>query len=177
MPRPCGICVHDDRQANNQALLDREPFRNLAERTGTSATALFRHKAEHQPVTLIQAAEAAEVAHGGDLLNQLVALQDKILAILTKAEAAGDLRTALMAIREARGTWELVAKITGQIVDRKHITGNINHNLMAGVDEATLLAWHAGYDTPESLRAATADGQVLDVDTGDATDAVAGGGE
>ena len=47
------------------------------------------------------------------MLDQVRSLQGKALAILVQAEAAGDLRTALGAVREARGNLELFAKILG----------------------------------------------------------------
>jgi len=37
------------------------------------------------------------------------------MRILQQAEQAGDLRTACTAIREARGTLELLAKVTGEL--------------------------------------------------------------
>ena len=52
------------------------------------------------------------------MLDQVRGLQGKALAILTKAEAAGDLRTALGAIREARSSLELLAKMLGMMNDK-----------------------------------------------------------
>ena len=40
------------------------------------------------------------------------------MAVLTKAELAGDLRAALGAIREARGNLELLGKLTGELRER-----------------------------------------------------------
>ena len=42
------------------------------------------------------------------------------LSILVQAEAAGDLRTALGAVREARGNLELLAKMLGLMNDKRH---------------------------------------------------------
>lgn len=47
MPRSCSICGHEDRFEIERALLSGEPFRGVSKRFGTSATALFRHKAGH----------------------------------------------------------------------------------------------------------------------------------
>ena len=68
---------------------------------------------------MVKATEAGEVAHADSLLDQLQCLQRKALDILAGAEKAGDLRTALMALREARGTMELVGKVTGELVNHK----------------------------------------------------------
>ena len=60
------------------------------------------------------------MVHGDSLLNQVRSLQGKALAILVQAEAAGGLRTALGAVREARGNLELLAKMLGLMNDKGH---------------------------------------------------------
>ena len=117
MPRACTVCTHPQREEINKALVRNEKFRYVAERYGLSTTALHRHKAEHMPVALVKAQEAADVAEADDLLSQVRYLQGKAMSILGKAEAAGDLRTALGAIREARGNLELLAKLMGELSD------------------------------------------------------------
>ncbi len=76
--------------------------------------ALQRHKAEHLPPTLAKAEAAKETALADDLLGQVKALRNKAIGILTKAEAAGDLRTALLGIREARSCVELLLEVEGE---------------------------------------------------------------
>ncbi len=115
MPRTCTICSHAERDAIDKALVTAEPLRSIAQRFATSATALHRHKAAHLPAVLAAAQEAQEAAHGDDLLAQVRALQDKALAILDKAEAAGQLNVALQGVREARGCLELLARLLGEL--------------------------------------------------------------
>jgi hypothetical protein len=121
VPRSCTVCTHEARKEIDRALVAGEPFRNIAERFGTSAAALHRHKADHLPVKLTKAREAEEVAQADDLLSQVRDLQARALAILDKAEAAGELRTALSAIREARGNLELLAKLLGELDERPQV--------------------------------------------------------
>ncbi len=121
MPRVCTICAHDQREAIDQALVSGESFRYVAERFGTSSTALHRHKAEHVPATLAKAQEAQEVAQADSLLEQMQALQAKALTILAKAEQAGDLRTALLAIREARACVETLLEVEGELNRRPEV--------------------------------------------------------
>ncbi len=64
---------------------------------------------------MTKAQEAQEVAQADNLLEQVQNLQAKALSILAKAEAAGDLRTALQGIREARSCLELLAKLQGEL--------------------------------------------------------------
>jgi hypothetical protein len=115
MPQICTICRHPERDTINAALIAGDPFRNIAERTGTSVGALTRHKAEHLPATLAKATEAKETALADDLLAQVKALRNKSISILTAAEKAGDLRTALLGIREARSCIELLLEVEGEL--------------------------------------------------------------
>lgn len=115
MPRTCTVCAHAEREAIDAALVAGDAFRHIASRFGTSTGALQRHKAEHLPASLALAQEAADVAHGDDLLAQVRALQARTLAILATAEGCGALAVALRAISEARGNLELLAKLLGEL--------------------------------------------------------------
>ncbi len=94
------------------------PNRRISARYAVSEQAVRRHKADHLPEHLAKAREAEEVARADDLLSQVRDLQDRALAILDKAEDTGELRTALGAIREARGNLELLAKLLGELDER-----------------------------------------------------------
>ena len=63
---------------------------------------------------MLKAREAQEVAHADGLMAQLQSLQQKALEILARAEGTGDLRSALAALRELRGTVELTGQMAGQ---------------------------------------------------------------
>ena len=58
------------------------------------------------------------IAHADDLLEQVRDLQVRTFAVLEAAEASEQHRTALSAIREARGNLELLAKLLGELDDR-----------------------------------------------------------
>jgi len=45
------------------------------------------------------------------------ALLDKALGIMTRAESAGDMRTALAGVRESRSCLELLGKVSGELSD------------------------------------------------------------
>src|SRR3712207_891431 len=115
MPRACTICIHPERDAINTALAAGELCRLVAQRFATSPDAMRRHKAEYLPVDISKAARAKDVAIADDLLAQLKALHIKAGSILLKAEAAGDLRTALLAIREARACFETLLEVEGEL--------------------------------------------------------------
>jgi hypothetical protein len=81
-------------------------------------TQVRRHKGKHLPAKLVMAQAAEEVAEADTLLGQVKGLQARAYAVLDKAEEAGELRTALSAIREARGNLELLAKLLGDLDER-----------------------------------------------------------
>ncbi|MDA2918729.1 hypothetical protein MYX76_04435 [Desulfobacterota bacterium AH_259_B03_O07] len=115
MPRICSICQHSNREKINRLLVEGEIFRKIAENFSLSITSLHRHKTEHLPGNLTKAKEAQEIAKADSLLEQVKSLQNRALNILSQAEETGDLRTALGAIREARGNLELLAKLLGEL--------------------------------------------------------------
>ena len=57
----------------------------------------------------------AEEIRGTQILAEVRALKTRALGILEEAQKAGDLKTALLGIREARGCLELCMKAEGQI--------------------------------------------------------------
>ncbi len=115
MARTCTICSHPQREAIDQALVAGGAMRPLAALYRVSPDAIERHAAAHLPQALSKAQDAAEVAHADDLLGQLKDLQGRTLSILTQAEEAQDLRTALQGVAQARGNLELLAKLAGQL--------------------------------------------------------------
>jgi hypothetical protein len=126
VPRSCTICEHPDREAIDRSLVGDASNLSVSSLFGVSESAVRRHKANHLPAKLVMAQAAEEVAQADDLLQQVRDLQGRVLAILGKAEAAGDLRTALGAIREARGNLELLAKLLGELDERPVVNLNVS---------------------------------------------------
>ena len=117
MPRTCTVCAHPERAILDAALVRGEPLRDIAGRYAVSKSAVARHKAEHLPASLVKATAAAEVADADRLLRDAGALRAKAVSLLLAAERAGDLRTALAGVREARGCVELLARLLGELRD------------------------------------------------------------
>jgi hypothetical protein len=115
MPRVCTVCSHPQRDEIDRALASGQTIRRLAPLYGVSESAISRHKRNHLPVAIARAREVTEVANAKDMLDQVRGLEAKARSILAQAEAAGDLRVALSAIREARGCLELLARLTGEL--------------------------------------------------------------
>lgn len=116
--RPCTICrlPAAERAALDRALVDGGSDREVAAKVrGISHDAVRRHREAHLPATLAKASDAREVARADTLLSQVRDLHGRALAILNAAEGAGDLRTALGGIREARGCLELLGRLDGEL--------------------------------------------------------------
>jgi hypothetical protein len=126
MPRRCTVCDHPKRHSIDGALVTGAPYRSVAKRFGLSESAVYRHKAEHLPAYLLKAKEAEEVAQADELLEQVRYLQTRALDILERAEKAGDLRTALAAISQARGNLELLGKLAGELDERPVVNLNVS---------------------------------------------------
>ncbi len=118
MPRSCTLCEHPKREEIDRAVVGKTSNLSVSSVFGVSESAVRRHKANHLPARLAKAHEAEEVSRADDLLRQVRILQSKTLSILLRAEGAGDLRTALSAVREARGNVELLAKLSGELDER-----------------------------------------------------------
>jgi len=124
MPRRCTVCDHPGRHGINEALVSGAPYRSVAKRFGLSESAVYRHKTEHLPAHMLKAREVEETARADDLLEQVRNLQTHALVILERAEKAGDLRTALAAISQARGNLELLGKLAGELDERPVVNLN-----------------------------------------------------
>jgi len=126
MPRKCTVCEHEKVEEINRLLLEGVSLRNIAKQYFVSAASLHRHKKDHLPAKLVKAQEAREIAKADSLLDQVTELRDKALSILDKAEQAGDLRTALQGVREAKGCLELLARLQGELQEQATVNILIN---------------------------------------------------
>ena len=126
MPPKCSVCEHPERAAIDEALVAGVSSAKISGRYRTQERtlderAIRRHRANHLPAKLVMAEKAKEVLEADTLLDQVRNLQSRAYGILDKAEGAGDLRTALGAIREARGNLELLAKLLGELDERPQL--------------------------------------------------------
>jgi hypothetical protein len=126
VPRRCTVCDHPESHGIDEALVTGAPYRSVARRFELSESAVYRHKTEHLPAHLLKAREVEEVAQADHLLEQVRNLQAHALNILERAEKAGDLRTALAAIYQARGNLELLGKLAGELDERPVVNLNVS---------------------------------------------------
>jgi hypothetical protein len=117
MPQTCTICRHQRRNEIDGALVEGESLRNIAKRTGTSATALHRHKAQHIPKSLALANEAAEEIQAGTLFERLRSIGRVTQQILHEARGTKNHIVALQAIGRIERQLELEARLLGEMDD------------------------------------------------------------
>lgn len=146
MGRPCTICTHTQRDEIDAELLSSGPTRYdaLGTRFGVSKDAVFRHKRDHIVKTIVASPRAEEMTRADDLLTRVCQLREKAMAILERAEKAGQLNVALGAIREARECLKLLGRLLGSFQEggvkidaRTQIIANLNQ---LTIDELRALA-------------------------------------
>jgi len=112
--RVCTVCVHPARGEIDRALISQSSYRSVAKRFGVSQPATFRHR-QHMPATLVRAHEVQEIAQADSLVDELRGLATKARTLTAQAEESGDIRTALMGLREIARILELRARVAGEI--------------------------------------------------------------
>ncbi len=121
MPRVCTITIHPQRAAVDAALLAGQSLRDIARQYGVSKDAVARYRNERMPVPLAAAKERAEETRGAGIVEQIHALAADARRIGSRAEAEGDLRTALIGVRELVRIVELQAKLSGELDERPQV--------------------------------------------------------
>jgi hypothetical protein len=134
----CTICSHPKATEINRALVKGVSVRDLALQYDVGHMSLHRHqKAGHIPASIAKTEEAKQIAKGEDLLKWTKGILGKAVSYMNQAEAAGDLRTACSAIREARGCVELLGKVTGELGPNNQLNVQVNVPSMRDAPEWT----------------------------------------
>lgn len=133
MPRPCTICHHDQRVEIEEHLVRGLPYRVVAEKFGTSSSALYRHKNRHLAKHLAKAYEEEQVTRAAQLAQQfedrkakdigkaidvavqLRAINAACLEILQKSRASESHSVSLRAVDRIHRQLELQAKLLGEL--------------------------------------------------------------
>jgi hypothetical protein len=71
-------------------------------------------------------------------MDQLLGLRDRAMGILDKAEASGDLRTALAAVGRAKELLELMGRMEGELEDEPTL-GQLNYYDLREYDLSNLI--------------------------------------
>ncbi len=103
------------------ALIAGTPLRDIACHFGVGRMAVQRHAAEHLLAELVKAQQAEEVSRATDLLALAMDRDTKALALLARAEAEDDLKTAVQALRVSLVSLELLARLRGELNEQATI--------------------------------------------------------
>ena len=121
MAQICTICRHQKRAEIDHALLNGESLRTLAARTGTSSTALHRHRKSHIAAGMVSSKQVADEVSADTLWDRLKTLNRETSAILSEARASGNQVIALQAIARAEKQLELEARLLGELSESTRI--------------------------------------------------------
>lgn len=102
----CKVCRSPNEHDVNVALVSGEAVRSIAARFGHSKSSLLRHYHECLPQSLIAAQQTKKLTEAEFILAEVCRMVGDVKRMLALAEKAGDLRTALRAVRELRGLYE-----------------------------------------------------------------------
>lgn len=111
MAQICQVCNHPKRLEIDRLLVQGISFQKIANQFAVDAQSIRRHKENHLSRQLIKSHELKEAMQSGNLLTEIEDLLSRSKVILIRAEKEGKLGLALGAIRETRGTLELMSKI------------------------------------------------------------------
>ena len=118
MSRGCKICKDEKVRAINNAIIDGETLQVIANKFGFHPSTISRHKA-HVADKISKAAVICDAQEGASVLQKISDLMQKAHDLLDTAEQSGDVKTAIQAVREARGCLELMARVSGELAPEK----------------------------------------------------------
>ena len=111
MPRTCSVCRSPKRAQIEELSLAGVPLRNISERTGASVASILRHRDAHLSRALVRAAGAEDDTVAVTHLDQLRELRDEMRRLGRQAEKDGDVRAALVALKQAGDLVESTARL------------------------------------------------------------------
>jgi hypothetical protein len=124
--RVCSVCTNPARLAIDAALTGRMgSIRSIAVRHKLSKTAVQRHKQECLPELRQLMREATARVEAGNILAKIRSAAERCQAIVDRAEESDQLSVAVAALRELRGNYELIARLTGELIPQTPASGPV----------------------------------------------------
>jgi hypothetical protein len=111
MADACRVCNHPHRLAIDRELVQGKSKAGISRRYSVPYNSVDGHAQNHLSHQLRTAYEKKSALEGLDLLSEIEELIRRTKRILDKAESENKLNTALNAIGQARGSYELLSKI------------------------------------------------------------------
>ncbi len=123
MPPACTVCNHDAREAIDRELVSGRSMRSIAQRhPPLSEWAVSRHRDAHLSAALVATVRNSEGRKARTLLSRVEGIVTEAEGILTGAKETGKVSSALAAIRELRGLYELLGRLTGELKPDSSVT-------------------------------------------------------
>ncbi len=123
----CTVCQHPGRAAIDLAIAQRVSARKIDAQYGVGRMSVQRHTADCLPAKIaIVNATRVEKLDTSALVDQMVALQRRTLALLDEAEKSGGIADRARVIREARENIVAMGRLTGSISSAAGATTNID---------------------------------------------------
>ena len=121
MPRRCTVCMHEDRDSIDKALVRGQSYRTIATQYALSTSAVNRHAHAHLPETLTKAHEIKESAHADALTDRIERLITQSERLLEYGQSEKQGRDWAAGLRELRKSFELLARVSGELDERPQI--------------------------------------------------------
>lgn len=118
----CSVCQHPESDNINAQLVHGATLKSLAQRFGLGVMALSRHRKNHLPMIWVHDESMDQAVSTERLLERVMALYQKAWDLMITAETESKINSAVSALREARHSLELVAKLDGQLKTGTHLS-------------------------------------------------------
>ena len=162
MPRPCTICTHVDHDRIDADLVSGVSYSAISRKYNVGQESVRRHKASHVSPALAAMAAAREAEVAAGLVWQVRQLVSRADELYEAAVLDGKASNALAALREMRGSLELLGKITGELDERPVTVVNLQQSTEWLAMRAAIFA--ALMQFPEARQAVA--GRLLELEAG-----------
>jgi hypothetical protein len=160
MARQCTVCAHPSRQEIDAALVRGVSSYTLeSSYNELSRASIERHERNgHIPVSLLKAQDAHEIGSADNVAAELTRVWHDVHRLKDKAEAEGDIRTALLGVDKALKAVELRARIAQLIDDSPQVNVMIDARVQQVILDALAPYAEARYAVAEALKGVHAGG-------------------
>ena len=126
MAAQCKVCKHPEINRINEMLITGVSTVKIGKLFNLNDRAVRNHREKHLPKSLVKAQQFKEQSAANDLVERLDEIYIKAWDLLLKAEQNGSFQPAVGALREARQTTELFARVIGEL--KSGTTVNVLYN-------------------------------------------------
>ncbi len=138
----CTVCQHPGRAAIDLAIAQRVSARKIDVQYGVGRMSVQRHTADCLPAKIaIVNATRVEKLETSALVDQMMALQKRSLALLDEAEKSGSIADRSKVIRECRENIVAMGRLTGSIsaaAGTMNIDARTQNVIIPGLKELTV---------------------------------------